>query len=435
MRLGVSNQYFYYTRAGRQSFFLGFRMVFQEELDEAAFREAATEAARRFPELTVRTVISGGKLMAVREDAPPCFFPEDKGVVRVGSDETNGHLFCFRMGKKSVFMSLYHGMTDAYGALKFLRTLFLLYADRTGYQISESDREALLTELKREVVPSDADEFPSFDPYREYADPEAVPEWRYDFPEAFGISSKLYDETNPTLHKYVVETSISAFIKKAKENGSSVVPFLVDTMSGAICRYGNKGELPVVTMVPADLRPLFSSGTLANFSDAMFFPWFTSNLDKPVEVRCRDLKDYLVKQRTVKNFQAMMASKCKEIASYEEQHMLEKLTHPEPESKKQTVPPVRRITYALSYPGKMDLGYGLDGMLEDFFLDTSVNVFSAIVQTYGDRMRALIIQRSDDPTFPEWLKKGFEDAGLSAGLSDLGVMEPDVVDLSALKTI
>lgn len=435
MRLGASNQYFYYTRAGAASFMLGMHMKFRQDVDWEKFRDAVDRALKLYPELAARTVIRDGRLDAVWDEEPAVFLPDDGKRYNLGTDEVNGHMFYFRCGKNSVKMAYYHGLTDAKGILTFLRTVFLLYADSIGYPIKDEDRAALCREVR--TTEADVildDELDAFDPYLKYGNANAVPSFTYDFPEAFGIPAPQYPADDPATHKYIVEVSVSEFLKRTKAYGVSFVPMLIDILSGSIRRaYGNE-RLPVVTMVPADMRSAFGSNTIVNCSDGMIFPWYPEYVDKTVQERCAILKDKLQKQKTKEYFEKLMASKCEEVRQFEAKGTLNGLLHPETvREEKPKAAPVRRVTYATSYVGKIDLGYGLDGMLDDLFLDTTVNAFSLIIHTYQDHMRALVMQRSDDPKFPNCIVKGFEEAGFEVKFTDLGRDEPDRIEFSALR--
>ncbi|MCR4741062.1 MAG: hypothetical protein K5886_12495 [Lachnospiraceae bacterium] len=436
MLLGVSNQYFYYTRTGNSSFECNLKIEFNEKVHQEKFKGAACRALKLYPELSARTVIKDKKLSVVPNDEPPVFIPDDGTRITLGGDASNGHLFYFRMGEHSAAMPFYHGLTDAHGALTYLKTVLLFYYEDMGYDIGEENKRELLKviRVKEEDIPS-GDENDRWDPYRKYGDPLAKPEWSYDFPKAFGMDIPLYPEGGADVHKYVAELKTSDFLAKTKEHGVSFVPYLVDVVSGGIHRHMKAGSLPVVTMVPADMRSLFGTQTLVNFSDAMFFPWYEEYEKLSVQERCDIIKSQMMKQRQADNFRLMMAGKCSEVDGLIGSDRLSELTGEKPAAEKKAAPAPRRLTYAISYPGKMDLGYGFDEKILDFYCDVTVNTSSIIVMTYRDSMKILVIQRSDDRTFPETIIKALEDAGIPASLRDLSLDRPDILDFDALKRV
>lgn len=207
------------------------------------------------------------------------------------------------------------------------------------------------------------------------------------------------------------------------------MPLLVDTISGAILKKYGEGDLPVVAMVPADFRPLFGSNTLVNFSDAMLFAYYPKYKEMSVTERCALFKDYLIKQRTKENFGKILAGKTADVRNFEKTDIMA------PKKESGNAPaPVRRITYALTYPGNLDFGYGLDEIIKDQLLDVYVAAFATIVYTYKDRMRIQVLLKSDDPGFPDCVAEGFRQIVSNVTYEDKGLYRTDKVELDKLRS-
>ncbi len=429
MKLGKSNRFFYYTRTGAGSFMMNPCLFFKEDLNLSEFRDAANRAIALYPELSVRTVIRNGIPEAVEDDDPVAFYPDNEKAYNVGSDDTNGHLFFFRYGKDYVKLILYHGMTDYKGLMTYLRTVILYYAENIHADMNEIDREGLFSQIRTGIDDISAmDEEDMWDPYSKHGNSDSVSSYTYDYPEALGITSPLFEPEALYVHHHLLQLNKYDFINKTKELGVSFVPLLVDVISGSILRKYRNGNLPVVAMVPADCRSFFGSRTLVNFSDGMMFPYYPENEDLSVSERCALFKDFMIKQRTKENFEKILGDKVRDTINFEKTDILA----PAKKSSDST-PPVRRITYALTYPGNLDMGYGLDEIIRDQFLQVYVTAFATIVYTYKENMRILIIQRSDDPGLAECIQDGFRKLGFETTLTDEGRYTGDMVRLSELR--
>lgn len=434
LTLGASNKFFYYNQAYRGTFNIRFRLIFNEDIKLDELKEAATEAIKRYPELGGETVIKDGLLTSLENDRPVKFYEDNGERYDLGSDDTNGYMFYFLYGKDYIILSYYHGLTDIVGIMAYTKTMLYLYAKKINHEMSEEELNELLATIRDDDGLKMGDDLGDiYDPYRTHMNEASVPSYKFDNPGAFSIPSEQYPEDCDYVHATVIELNTGDFIKKTKEYGVSFVPLLTDIISGAISKKYN-ADRPVIAMVPVNLRPYYNSASLVNFSDGVMVPYYQEDEKLSVLERCQKNKEMMKLQMQKENFDLVLANKVKAVDGYEklDETVFEIWSRQGVLPKKGTIRP---ITYAMTYPGKIDFSTGLNRLIKDYFMEPVMRAYATIVYTFGDTMRILCMCRQDEEDFAKCIYEGITKQGLDAKYINKGHVYADQVKLERIKNI
>lgn len=432
--LGRSNKFFYYHMSQGASFDIRFTVGIKN-MDLDVLKGAVEEALKRYPEFAATTVIRGNAFTSVSNPRPVLFVPRDSKVRHFSTDETNGYLFYFGYGDEDFTLYYYHGLSDIVGIMSFIRCFLYIYGLKTGFDFTEEETAEIMNLIRKdENVFAEGDKTALLDPYGTYGDSAAVPEYQLENLGAYTLPTSDYPEEADYFHETLAVTSTSAFIKKTKELGVSVIPLLNDIISSAMCRAYSTGDMPVIAMVPVNMRTPFGSASVVNCSDGIRIPFYAADMETPLADRCMKWKGYLKKQMNTGLYQKTMGDKAGAVINYE----ADPTPVVEQAKAKTKLPPagtIRPLSYALTYPGRLDLSAGLDRMVEGLELQGLGRGTSIVVHTYLDFMRIQIVYRSDDMTLSDAIVSEFENYGFKLDVTDHGRVYPNRMDVDMLEVI
>lgn len=143
------------------------------------------------------------------------------------------------------------------------------------------------------------------------------------------------------------------------------------------------------------------------------------------------LKNTMKAQITKNYFCHTMADKFASVEKFEQMgniyDVAKKITTPAPAGS------WKPVTYALTYPGRLDFPSAYDGLIADYTIGSLVRAFSLMGVTYGDKMQIQILQRFDSNHLANSVLEEFKALGLDAKMSDLGIVSGNVMILEKLK--
>jgi len=430
-KIGASNKFFFYNQHSKATFNIRFRLIFKNDLNLDAMKEAANEALERYPEFGGKITIKDNKLVMEENSREIAFYKDDNSQRNLGSDDTNGYLFYFLYGKDYLIFSYYHGMTDIVGAMTYLKTVFYLYGLKIGFEFDNEQLEVLLSQIREKDEWKSLDPGELYAPYEKYGNINSVPEWTYENPGAYSIPTDQYPEDCDYTHAFMIELSTSEFIKKTKELKVSVVPLMVDIISGAIRKEYPSVERPVIAMVPVSLRPFYESNTLVNFSDGIMIPYTKEDESLSHEERCLNMKAFMKRQMTKENFDLVIGNKVKAVEAFEgdNEPMIELATK---RAKLAPKDAIRPLTYAMTYPGKIDFTDAINPMIKDFFMEPLMRAYATVGYTYGDKMRLFVLCRNEESTFADCILEAFKATNFEVKMTDCGHVYADQVNLNRM---
>lgn len=434
MKLGASNKFFYYTQHDTATFNIRFRYELAQEVNLDNLKQAVKEALEYYPEFSQRVILNDkNRLEACQNTDEVCFYQDNDKNYTLGSKDTNGYLMFFRYGPKLIEMSYYHGLSDTSGAQEFVRCILYFYFLKEGEIFSEEETEAVTKSIRnssKEFEEGDKDDLLA--PYEKYANESSSFSWNYNDPRAFAIPANSYPLEYDYVNVAEFELSLSQFLKKTKEYGVSVVPLLTDIISGSMRRTYNVTDEPIVAMVPVSLRPYFESNTKINFSDGIQIPFEQEDEGLSHSERCIRMKEKMKSQMVKENFEAIITSKVKSVEGFENSGVPFKELAGQNVQKRAPAGAKRPISYALTYPGKIDLTEGLNRLVKDFRLRVYVRAYSVIAYTYNDALRIYLTSRTDDETYFDAVQNGFEEFGFDVSKRKVGYVHADQVKTDLL---
>lgn len=410
-KIGYSDKVFQYKETRN----LRIQVLLHKEIEPLILRKALSKALNDFPEYAVSAVKKDRQFYYTENNREIGFFPDDGTERYLGTEETNGYLFCILYAQERFIVSFFHGLTDFMGMYAFIRHILYYYAKGIGMDVED---------IRQAAVEMDEDE--RYDPYGKYADASAQ-EWKYtDDAEILAIPGERIDSALHRQHEYLLHVSTKKFIDLTHSWKTSFVPALTAIASNTIADLYNAGEKSVVMKVPADLRPFFGSKTRVNFSDALVLASSSELRSKPMEEQCRLLKEMMNEQLTDENFKKLMAVGVSNVR---------RLSGEADKDEAKVAMP--SLTYAMTYPGRMDLPQGYCELVKDFRLKAYVPVESIrlSVKTTGNDMAISIAQAFDKDEIVNALSEKFRSLGFETAVEDLGRFGGDRYDTDKIQDI
>ncbi|MBE6759482.1 MAG: hypothetical protein E7554_05255 [Ruminococcaceae bacterium] len=232
-----------------------------EEVDKDILEEALRSTVTRFPTMTVR--VRRGFFWHYLEHVdgiPPVTLDVANPCLPVNKKENNGFLFRVRYYKCRIALEFFHVLTDGSGGMCFLKTLVAEYL-RLRYG-TDVPRGATIMDCSQPPRPEELE--------------DSFPKFSGKVPLARG-ESKAYHLKGTKEHKEFmnITTGIidsAAVARKAKEIGVSVTHYLCAVLIQSIADIQRKDrrrgprKKPIKICVPVNLRRIFGSSTVRNFS-------------------------------------------------------------------------------------------------------------------------------------------------------------------------
>ena len=232
-----------------------------EEVDKDILEKALKRTAKRFPTMTVR--VRRGFFWHYLEHVngiPPVTSDVANPCLPVKRKENNGFLFRVRYYKNRIALEFFHVLTDGSGGMCFLKTLVAEYLTlRYGVSIP---RGATIMDCSERPRPEELE--------------DSFPKFAGKTPLARGESTAYHLKGTEEYKQFMnITTGITAssdVAAKAKELGVSVTHYLCAVLIQSIAdiqrrdRSARRRKQPIKICIPVNLRRIFGSSTVRNFS-------------------------------------------------------------------------------------------------------------------------------------------------------------------------
>lgn len=234
--------------------------ILKDEVDANILNTALQEVMPRFPHFNVS--LSRGLFWFYFQEINilPSVQLDDNYPCRKMEFKHNKHLFRVLYFNKKISFEAFHSLTDGYGALVFLNTLLFRYFELVGHTIKKD--EYVLNYLDKPTHEELEDAF------ARHADLKSRNTWSEN--KAYQLVGTNIEDGK--LHVINGIMSASAVKQIAKTYGATVTQFLFGVLFKSVFNYqkimGNKKK-PVKISLPINLRRMFNSKTLRNFSSYM----------------------------------------------------------------------------------------------------------------------------------------------------------------------
>ena len=228
-----------------------------DQVDGELLRQAIAETMERFPVFKTRLRMGYAWHYLGENTEEVKVFDRSKGVLKpINPKETNGYLFRVVYEGKSIILEMFHGICDGTGASIFFKGFLQRYRQLQGVEVDCENAVDLNAEYSEEE---------NEDAFKRYYTPIKFKD--ADIKSLTGVKPQLITGTvNP--NGYTTETYFGTYSqmgKLAKERGVSFTAFVAGVMAYSIAKV-NYGDKPIVVMVPVNLRAIFPSKSMRNFT-------------------------------------------------------------------------------------------------------------------------------------------------------------------------
>lgn len=232
-------------------------MELTEEVDPEILQNALNITIDRFKSLKVKLKRGFFWYYLDPNNEEVKVFPENPYICRaIHRKENNGYLFKVFYFKNRITVEIFHSLTDGTGGLELLKAICFNYLVLKGYQLDSEN--LILTDIE-----STYEEFQ--DSYLKNYDSKVKSTPRD--VKALKMKGTLYDDS--WLSLIVGNVDLEQTKKVAKEYGATITEFLcaclIKTAMKTPYLFESKKK-PFQMLVPVNLRKVFPSKTLRNFS-------------------------------------------------------------------------------------------------------------------------------------------------------------------------
>ncbi|MFI3164444.1 MAG: hypothetical protein R3Y65_08420 [Bacillota bacterium] len=238
-------------------FRLGVRM--KSQIDPEILQSALVQTLERFPAFRVK--LKRGVFwyfFEFNEKKPIVFEDDDCPCALIVPENLNDYLFKTSYFQNRIYIDVFHSLSDGGGAIEFLKTLTLCYLQMSGENVETGGL------VKNPYAKSSLSEHENS--YVKYYDKH---DKKVDMPpKAYKMTGTQYEYGFSVINAH---TSASEFLKLAKSKNCTITQYVVTTLLLAVYNIDFKGNphnfnLPIQVLVPVNLRKMFPSETLRNFS-------------------------------------------------------------------------------------------------------------------------------------------------------------------------
>ncbi|WP_105615401.1 condensation domain-containing protein [Vallitalea okinawensis] len=218
------------------------------------------------------------------ESASPCR--------AIDKEENNGYLFKVFYYKKRIAVECFHALTDGYGGIEFLKALVFAYIK---YEYPDMEPDKMIKVAGEQINREELED--SFKAYYE-SDIQVKPRPR-DVGAQHIVGTPMRENTIIVSHGRM---SASQLNQIAKKRGATITVYLTAILIMTINNMNKqrmKVQRPIVVAVPVNLRRIFPSETMRNFSyfvNVVVKPSDNLTLDQIIQQIKKQMKEGLKKE-------------------------------------------------------------------------------------------------------------------------------------------
>ena len=248
--------YPYFTTHKTQSMFC-VGAVLNDVVDKQVLENAVNDAILRFPLYKTRVRRGLGAYYLQENGAHVKVFDLDNRVlIPINKKLTNRYQFRLSCGGRRVKLEIFHALTDANGAVKFLSAILRRYRELQGVEFAE---DCAIDKCNDPVPASELE-----DSFKRYS--KLVPKSALDLK---GMAGGASHRIRGTIRKdgYMLDErdlEVVGLIEKSKAAGVSATAYIAGVVGYSILK-SSRVKKPIVLMVPVNLRKIFPSDTASNF--------------------------------------------------------------------------------------------------------------------------------------------------------------------------
>lgn len=233
-----------------------------EKVDKDILEKAVGLALTRYPTFKVR-LRKGFFWYYLEENLLPPVVCEDDGIIlkKVIDRDNNRYLFKISFFEKRINIDFFHALSDGTGACDFFKTMLLCYLKLKGYPV---DAEGVVKEVGEEIKESEFE-----DSYVKYYKRKKISE--INIKELSGGGAAAFDGASLFQSGYgIIEGTVDSkkLYSLSKSYNTSVGTFLtaLSLLSIYKAKIKKNSRKPLLAFVPVNLRKIFPSETVRNFT-------------------------------------------------------------------------------------------------------------------------------------------------------------------------
>jgi len=264
--------------------------------------QAILDSKKRFPSFFVR--IRRGFFWYYFEEniLPPILDQESPFVCKKIMEHFNNHYwFQFLYFNNRISLEINHSLTDGGGAIQFLNAVIYHYLELMGETLSP---EGLIMQLKEPVDPFELE-----DGYERHfsgggLNPPQVP-------KAYFYTPKMFRKYGSGVINSFLESN--QFIDLVKASKSSMTEYIVALLIYSVIINGDKKKMrkyPVNICVPVNLRKVYNSKTLSNFSLYFHVSYKMKSEDPDFDDILNKVKHDFIEENTLEKIQSKLDTVC-----------------------------------------------------------------------------------------------------------------------------
>ena len=415
-QLGISDIQHYYMSGGENTAFDSWsRIELCEPLDRDALSWAVGQALHNFPELAYRPVLHEATVWAAPNEAKVPLLEDDGSQRYYGTDETAGYMFAVLCRADGFSLSQFHGLSDFGGIWRFTRTILYYYAIKRGLRVEPE--EGIRTSADAAWA---MDELERYDPYRKFCTGAATTPAEQKDP--FNIPEPLFAHTEDCCVEHTITCPLDQFLQASKRLNTSVAPLLTWAVSNALTKVYDTGGLPILTMLPTNIRSTFGTQTLSNFDYPLTMAYDADIQRLPTDQQASALRQQIKSQMTMEHYLPHLSSKVQRFEG-----ILKSGTAITEWNRRfgQPLPPGVKMpfTLPLTYPGSMTLSEGYAPLVRCITRHAYVRLglsFGMLASTYGNTIYINSCQRFESDAIMQQLRDTLQQAGIPATLTSSG---------------
>lgn len=195
-------------------------------------------------------------------DHLPEAFPDDGVCMRnINLHRSKGFLFRVQYYKKRISVDFFHGLCDGAGAVEFLKALVYRYLDECGEELPSSDGIKIVNEAVKECELED-----SISKYYKGFDMFGGVVGKMAGKNCYGIKGKRFKSLGYGVIQGFVSTD--EILRLARSKGATITSLIAGIALYSVAKVYLKDtdNVELVAMIPINLRKIFPSETVRNFT-------------------------------------------------------------------------------------------------------------------------------------------------------------------------
>ena len=409
---GASNRFFYYCCSGEVcTFDLRVSIALTNTLNHEILIKSAEKALKIFPEFAVRPVIYKNSVCFIENNNEIPLRPDNSNYY-FGTDETNGYPFCFMYRENGFMFSCFHGQSDYWGILRFVNAVLYYYAVELGYEVKDVIKDFVRDE-------NSMDEQNKYFPYENFANPKQIPFWSFKNNGAFKIPEKTFAPDADYARMFNIRCDKNALLNFSKGLSTSLIPLLNIIISSSILNLYELEDLPIISMVPVNLRALYNTKSMSNFSDGILLNYDKKISSYDIERQALILRAKMDLQMQNENFDLTLAGKIKAVENFMASGKnIEDLSHEITDISKPDG--FNFMTYACTYPGQLEFDNPIIKYASILICVRQSVPFGTFMAAYKDDFNITLSQGFDSDNLANEILLKIRSLGISASIQDMG---------------